>query len=77
MSSKRKQKKTKILGLVIVSLLLIVLVLGILFGAGILQLKKGTFEVSFENNGHGQASQKQTNKQKTNKPGIAFTISHK
>ncbi len=53
MSLKRKQKKTKILGLVIVSLLLIVLVLGILFGAGILQLKKGTFEVSFENNGHG------------------------
>ena len=54
MSLKRKQKKTKILGLVIVSLLLIVLVLGILFGAGILQLKKGTFEVSFENNGHGE-----------------------
>lgn len=47
-------KKKKVLGSIFVTFLLIILVLGVLIGLGIIQLKKESYTISFQNNGHGE-----------------------
>lgn len=51
----KSKRKSKVFGMVFVCILLVLLVVGVLIWKGVIQLRTNSYEIQFQNNGHGEA----------------------